>query len=200
MPTNRLTKLDAINAALTAIGSSPISALSGALPRDASIALLVFEEVDREIQGVGWHHNTDYDVELSPDITGLIAVPPDALSIDTDRARSSADDDVVERDGFLWSRRRNSSAFTGPVRCEIVRRLNFEFLPSQFQSYIKASLARELQERVLGDTGKARFLLHTESRARAEAVNADLRASDQTHLDNNLGYDVVGRRGRPYYR
>ena len=88
--------------------------------------------------------------------------------------------------------------FTDPVRCEVVRRLDFGDCPPPFQAYVAALLAVRLQQDVLGDATKNEFLSRRLEMAWAGVLRDDLNQSDQTHLDNDLGFFAVGlrRRGR----
>ena len=54
----RTTELEAINTILSTIGESPLNTLSGSLPVDGTMAKNVLNEINREVQSMGWHFNT----------------------------------------------------------------------------------------------------------------------------------------------
>ena len=51
-----MTKLEAVNLMLDSIGESPVSSLSSGLA-DAETAERIFNQVDKDVQAVGWHVN-----------------------------------------------------------------------------------------------------------------------------------------------
>ena len=191
-----LTKLDAINSALTSAGGSPISSLTGSLSKDAAVALIVFDEVDREVQARGWHWNTDTDVVIMPDTNGFLLVPADALHVDS--LTFSATSDVVIRGDRLFDRGRNTDVFNGDLHCVVVRRLDFESIPSAARDYISARVSRELQMRVLSDPQKDAYLASRVRDAWAGLLIEDLNSSDQRDVDNDLGQRAF--RSTPWFR
>uniref|UniRef100_UPI0040473467 hypothetical protein n=1 Tax=Shewanella sp. TaxID=50422 RepID=UPI0040473467 len=51
-------KLDAVNTMLSSIGEAPVSSLSSGLI-EAEIAETILDTIDREVQSMGWHFNTE---------------------------------------------------------------------------------------------------------------------------------------------
>jgi hypothetical protein len=64
------TKLDAVNTILLSIGEAPVNTLGSGL-QEAEIAEVVLDNINREVQSIGWTFNTDLRLTLSPntDIT-----------------------------------------------------------------------------------------------------------------------------------
>jgi len=60
-----LTKLDAVNRCLRAIGEARINSLDSGVP-DAADAEALIDETVTEILGSGWHFNTEQYVEFEP--------------------------------------------------------------------------------------------------------------------------------------
>ena len=56
--TTRTTQLEAVNTMLSTIGEAPVNSLTGSLPVDASMAVNILNEVNREVQSAGWKFNT----------------------------------------------------------------------------------------------------------------------------------------------
>ena len=50
---------------LSTIGESPINTLTGTLPVDATLAINILDEVNREVQAQGWKFNSSYKVTLT---------------------------------------------------------------------------------------------------------------------------------------
>ena len=75
-------KLDAINTMLSAIGEAPVSSLSSGLI-EAEIAESILNTVDREVQSMGWHFNTELNKSFAQDTNGEIILPADILRADS---------------------------------------------------------------------------------------------------------------------
>ena len=75
------TKLDAVNTMLSAIGEAPVNSLSSGLV-EAEIAETILNTVDREVQSMGWHFNTEYRKSFAKDTNGEIALGTDILRAD----------------------------------------------------------------------------------------------------------------------
>ena len=56
----RTTKIESVNTMLSTIGESPINTLTGTLPVDATLAINILDEVNREVQAQGWKFNSSY--------------------------------------------------------------------------------------------------------------------------------------------
>ena len=81
-----LTELESINAMLSMIGASPVSALSGATSADVAISQAIHSEVSRDVQAGGWHFNREYEVELAPNADKYIYLAPNVLQVDVEPA------------------------------------------------------------------------------------------------------------------
>jgi len=84
MPLAMTTELNAVNTILSAVGEPPVTTLDSQTNADAAIAQNILEEVNREVQTMGWHFNTQHDVEFSPNSDNLIVLPDDVVRIDVD--------------------------------------------------------------------------------------------------------------------
>ena len=122
----RITELQAINRMLAGIGQSPITqaGLDNAANPDVAIATETLYEVSRQIQSEGWAFNKEYNVLMSPNTSGLIAVGPDIMQVDTSQqiyrgrqasgtyydatyygAGSNASMDIIIKDDYLYDKR-----------------------------------------------------------------------------------------------
>lgn len=77
-----LTKLEAVNIILDAIGETPVSSLESGLP-DAEAAETKLNEINKTVQAKGWHQNTEKKLKLMPDSNKNIIVPANYLRVDT---------------------------------------------------------------------------------------------------------------------
>ena len=77
----RTTELEAVNTILSTIGEAPLNTLTGSLPVDGTMAQNILDEINREVQSIGWHWNTHYKVDLNRDTDNKIPVGTDVLRI-----------------------------------------------------------------------------------------------------------------------
>ena len=70
--TTRTTQLEAINTMLSTIGEAPVNSLTGSLPVDASMAVNILNEVNREVQSAGWKFNTSWKKSIQRDVNNKI--------------------------------------------------------------------------------------------------------------------------------
>ena len=77
-----ITKLQAVNLMLDAIGEKPVSSLTSGLA-DAEQAERMFDRVNTDVQSVGWNVNRDRKFELTRDADNKFPLPITTLSVDT---------------------------------------------------------------------------------------------------------------------
>lgn len=142
------TKLDAINTMLSTIGEAPINTLEDIGSVDAVMAEQILDSTSREVQGRGWHWNTEHEYKIQPDVNGSLWLPPTVLRADDSKGRLGKD--VVVRGQRLYDRRRHSYEFTDPMTIDLMVLLEFEELPQPAKHFIMIRSARIFQERVVG--------------------------------------------------
>lgn len=142
------TKLQAVNTMLSAIGEPPVNTLSSQRA-DSNIAEQILDEVSRDVQGYGWHFNTEENITLTPDSDGYIKVSNNIVRVDTDPNRYW-NVDLVLRGDRLYDRVTNSYVFSGPVVITRVVLLEFPEMPEAARNYITIRAARIFCDRMLG--------------------------------------------------
>jgi hypothetical protein len=187
MPVTPMTKLEAVNQMLTAIGESPVNTLFQGTSVDARIAIQVLDEVDRAVQIVGWHFNTEKDYPLSRDVNNNINLSQSIVRVDVDNSIYS-DVDVVQRGTKLYDRKNHTFDFTQDLKGEIILLLSFEELPEPARYYITTRASRIFQDRVVGSGEAARSLMNDEMMALAQLKEFDYDTGDPSIFDN---YDVA---------
>jgi hypothetical protein len=195
----KTTRLDAVNTIISNIGQAPVNSLDSGNPM-VELAGNVLEEVNRSVQSEGWHCNTEYDFPFTPNESDEIAIPSNALSLDT-TPRSSAD--VVERGGKLYDKEAHSFKFTETQYLTVVWLEDFDDLPEAFKKYVTARAANLFAGRTLGSQEAVMFGQNEELYARAalmeyETNQADyniFQGSDRSrHYDPFRPIDVMIRR------
>lgn len=172
-----LSELDAVNAMLRVIGSSPVTRLDDSGVVDAITARQCLQDASREVQARGWHFNTDLNVRLVPEppLPGVVRLPPNCLQADT---ADSHDLDIIARGSCLYDRRNHTKRFSKTLVVHMVLCLPWDDLPAYARAYICARASRQYQMAVVGSETLNASLVHDEQRTlialkTAEARNAD---------------------------
>lgn len=182
--TTRPTRLDAINTMLAGLGEAPVASIEGTnLTYDVQIAKNTLSECLKQVLGVGWHFNTDYDYLLTPDVNKNIFVPADAASVDVD-PMEYPDIDPVIRGNRLYDRKSQGYNFTSPIKAKIIWLIDFEELPQAAQYYITLLAARTFQARVMGSDSVNREASQAEFMAMVAMKQDDDAQSDRTIFDS----------------
>jgi hypothetical protein len=192
------TKLEAVNSMLGHIGEAPVNTISNAtaLPISASVAVSVLDETSREVQLQGWHFNTEVDVELTPDASGNINIPSNAVGVDTVDTTL----DVTQRGARLYNRKERTYTFSSPVKVHVTYLFDWDELNEHARRYITLRASRVFQGRMVGSRELEALIARDEYLARALLEEADYQNSDRTIFDNidaaqrigiNRNYDIV---------
>lgn len=173
------TQLQAINQMLSGIGQAPVVSLDVANP-EIAIALNVLDSVSREVQGEGWHFNTEVNYPFTPDNSGDIYVPSNVLQLSDNKYSNTQKYQTVLRNGKLYDKVNHT--FTFPVgetvKCDVVWQFDFEDLPQVFKDYITQRAARVFAGRVLGSEQMVTFNSTDEGVLRANCIAYDTSSSD----------------------
>lgn len=186
-----ITKLEAVNNILTAIGESRVSSLASGVV-EAEEAEIILETTTREVLAKGWHWNRDEAYRLVPNGAGNIALPTTVLSIDP--AGVDAGKDYVERDGRLYDRKNQTFTIDQPVYCDIIHYFDFETLPYALAKYIEARAARLFQESIEGSVALDSFTARREAEALANLNDAAFEVDDANVLLDSSSVRVIAYR------
>ena len=177
-----LTKLEAVNMVLDAIGESPVSSLTSGLP-DAEAAEAKLDEVRVEILSRGWHQNIEKDVTLKRDANNEILLSNIYLRVDSTGGDKEVN--VVQRYSNgkrkLFDVNKRSYTFTKDLVVDLIIDIPFEELTVELQNYIASRAARKFQESALGSSSLDSFTV----RAEAESW-AGLQDAEAENEDNNI--------------
>jgi len=177
-----LTKLEAVNMVLDAIGESPVSSLTSGLP-DAEAAEAKLDEVRVEILSRGWHQNIEKDVTLKRDANQEILLSNIYLRVDSTGGDKGIN--VVQRYSNgkrkLFDVNKRTFIFTKDLVVDLIIDIPFEELTVELQNYIASRAARKFQESSLGSSSLDSFTV----RGEAEAW-AGLQDAEAENEDNNI--------------
>lgn len=177
-----LTKLEAVNIVLDAIGESPVSSLTSGLP-DAEAAESKLDEVRVEILSRGWHQNIEKNVTLKRDANNEILLSNIYLRVDS--TGGDKDTNVVQRYSNgkrkLFNISEREYTFDKDLVVDLIIDIPFDELTVELQNYIAARAARKFQESSLGSASLDSFTV----RGEAEAW-AGLQDAEAENEDNNI--------------
>jgi hypothetical protein len=190
MSLSMTTELDAINIMLGTIGESPINSLDAATGVvDAVTARAILAEVSVQVQEEGWHFNTEYEFELTPELTSKeIYVPPNVIEADASKYDRN-DIDVAIRGNRLYDRKNKTYQFERPIKADLTVLLEFNELPQAARHYVTIRSARVFQQRVVGSDTLGSFTEADEARALRAMRRYEARTADYNILTGN--YSVM---------
>ena len=173
------TQLQAINQMLVGIGQAPVVSLDIANPEIAT-ALSILESVNREVQGEGWHFNSEVKYPFTPDANDEIIIPENVLQLSDNKYENVQQYQTVIRNGKLYDK--ISHSFTtwtvSPVLCDVVWLFPFEDLPQVFKDYITQRAARVFAGSVVGSQDMFKFNAQDETMLRANCIAYDTGTSE----------------------
>lgn len=159
-----ITKVEAVNRLLAAIGEDPVTTLSAGLD-DAEAAENFLDRVSHDIQAAGWHANTDEKVKIVADATGQYPVSDSWLEVDTVEEHRYIDvavrTDINDGQRKLFDTRYDRRTFTftqSYLYLKIVNEYDFEDLPPLLQAFIAADAAVKYQQSELSSGTIDRYL------------------------------------------
>ena len=187
------TQLDAVNTMLSAIGEAPVNSLSSGLV-EAEIAETILNTVDREVQSMGWHFNTELNKSFAQDTSGNILLGADVLRADATLKVDSKD--LVQRGLKMYDRKNHTFNIGANVALDVVVQLDFDDLPEPAKRYITLRATRIFQDRIVGSNTLHDFQERDEQMALIELKEFDKAADDHNIFDNYDVYGVIDRQGR----
>jgi hypothetical protein len=163
------TELEAVNIMLSVLGQAPVASLDGNLSADAETAQSILKEVSKDIQSQGWHFNTEYEYEFTPDGgTNEITVPSDIVRV----TLADPESYITQRGSKLYNIEDQTFEFTETVKATIVRFLDFTDLPEGARRFIILRASRILSDRMVTDGEAHQFAREDEYLAHA-ALNRE---------------------------
>ena len=187
------TELEAVNVMLSAIGEAPVNSLSSGLI-EAEIAESILNTIDREVQSMGWHFNTDLNRSFAQDTLGQIILPTDILRAD---ATLKADaPNLVQRGLKMYDRANHTFVVGAPANLDVVVQLLFDDVPEPAKRYMVLRATRVFQDRVVGSGTLHDFQQRDEAEALIQLKDFDKSADDHNIFDNYDTFSIIDRQGR----
>jgi len=195
--TTRTTELQAVNQMLSTIGEAPINSLVGTLPTDAVMAINILNEVNREVQMVGWKFNSSYKVSLSRDNSNKIPISANVMHLEFNPLLiNKTSYDPVIRGSFLFNLATESFIWDKNFDdVYIIYLLQFEDLPEPARNYIKVRASRIYHDRLLGATAIHKYSTTDELNALIFLRQSDTATADHS-IFNSLDQFMTVNRSR----
>lgn len=193
MALNRMTRLEAVNIALTSAQIAPVESLSSG-DIDAEQAEIILDENTVEVQTRGWYWNTE-EFTLLPDNNGNIILPDNTLKVDAVDTGLQ----VVQRGDKLYDLTNNTFVFEDKIKLVFVFALNFDELPQTCRRYIAKKTARIFQQRTLGEAQLNNYILQEEQTAWSQMLNEDIEAADYNMITDSIDSLRIVDRNDPFY-
>jgi hypothetical protein len=193
----RTTKIESVNTMLSTIGESPINTLTGTLPVDATLAINILDEVNREVQAQGWKFNSSYKVTLTRNTDNKIPIGNDVMHIEFNHLRENRSSyDPVLRGNFLYNLATESFIWDKNFDdVHIIYLLDFEDIIEQARRYITIRASRIFHDRTLGANALHRFSKEDEFRALSFLKQAEASTADHNIFDSLDQFKTVNRNG-----
>lgn len=172
------TELEAVNAILASVGESPVDTLDDNFV-DAQLARNLLRAELRAVQTLGWHHNTEEDVELTPSLAdSKIYLPQNTIrAVFSDKA-------FVQRGRVVYDKTRRSDTFTAPVTVTLILALGFDEVPEPMRRYATLKAGRRFQDQYQSDNVLHQIHQRDELNAWASLLNYEAEVANWNYLDN----------------
>jgi len=186
-------KLDAVNTMLSSIGEAPVSSLSSGLI-EAEIAESILNTIDREVQSMGWHFNTELNKSFAQTPAGEIILSADILRADATLKANAPN--LVQRGLKMYDRVNHTFIVGTNAALDVVVQLVFDDLPEVAKRYIVLRATRIFQDRVVGSNTLHDFQEKDEQQALVQLKDFDKAADDHNIFDNYDTFSIIDRQGR----
>lgn len=168
--------LDAINDMLASIGEAPVNSLEDSQNVDVENAIRVLEKVNRQVQSKGWSFNHVDEAKLNVDLTThKIKWQDDILYIvGTDGTK------YVQKGEYVYDFDNQKDTFDSDISVELIRLVDFDYMPSVARDYIVAKAARIFQQQTLDDDSIGQHLQVQEGEAWGALQEYEMELGDYT--------------------
>ena len=176
------TELSAVNSILGSIGQAPITSLTGTALQNPEISFIknLLDEVNKDVQSIGWNFNSAYKVKQSPDTNGNYIVPANAILYDISEGQIDRRTNVVKRDGKLFVLVHQTDVFTQDYYFDTISLLQFTDVPPSIQRYIIARASVRAAVQLVSNADLVKLLKMEEEQTKANALNYETEQGDNS--------------------
>ena len=180
---------------LSTIGEAPVNSLTGSLPTDATMAINILDEINREVQSMGWKFNSSYKSTLSRNTDNKIPIANNVLHVEFNHLRENKSSyDPVLRGSFLFNLATETFIWNKDFTdVHIIYLLPFEEIIEQARRFITVRSSRIFHDRTLGANALHRFTQQDELRALAVLKQAEATTADHNIFDSLDQFKTINR-------
>ena len=171
------TELSAVNSILGSIGQSPITTLNFSNPEISYIYNLL-KEANTDVQSEGWSFNKEEHVTLTPDSSGYITLPTNALQYDIHNGFNDRSQNVVVRNGRLYDKVDHTDVFTDELKIDITYLYPFGDLPQVFKRYVIYAASSRAAIQLVSNPQLVQLLQQKEAYARSSCLEYECNQED----------------------
>jgi hypothetical protein len=193
-----LTKLDAVNIVLNAIGETPVSSLTSGLP-DAEAAESKLDATIKEVLAKGWQQNLERGIVMNRNKDNEIIVPRQYLRVDTVAKDKIVNVVIRKQNGKrkLFDLSNYTYKFERDLTVDAIIEIEYESLIFELQNYIAMRAARKFQESAMGSQSLDGFAVRQESEAYAALLDAEAEGEDNNILRDSAHVFYATYRNHP---
>ncbi len=170
---------------LMSVGEAPVNTLNNP-GVDVQIAINTLEEIDREVQNMGWFFNRG-ERTFYPSADNTITMPSDLL-----RWYGLKGTQYTLKAGKLFDFENNTNEFTSKVTLTVVEMQDFDDLPEAAKRFIAVRAARVYADRVLGDNATSAYTRQDEQQA-WQGLRKEQLATSQSDIFGPRNRRIVNR-------
>ena len=185
-PSTAKSELNAVNDVLGAIGQSPVTTLEFNNP-EVFLVYQLLQQVLTDTLSEGWTFNTDREIVYTPNQDGRIVIPPNVLQIDGSGESVNRSTDLVNRNGLLYDKNKNSNKFDGPVSVNQTVLVELDQLPIPFYRYVVAQASVRAASELVNSTDLYKLLTQTASQLRAALLEYECNTGDYSFFGTPQG-------------
>ena len=184
-----MSKVDAVNLILSAIGGAPIDTIDDNNDVDVDNILRLMDRVSRAIQMSGWDFNTYSQFTLQPDALSKRVLWDDSII----KYKVSNGNTIVKRGDYAYDMTNNTFEFDSAIVLKAIVAVDFEELPQAFRDYVAAKTAVQFQSRYMGDDSVSQDLMLELQEAQRAITDYDLNMGDYNMLNLTSVSDALSR-------
>lgn len=179
MATLGMTKLEAANQMLEAVGEMPVAALDTGGTSIEGEAERILDRISEKVQARGWPENTDLGKSLTATAAGAITAPSDTLRIKP--VGSNEDRTLVLQEDSIYDADNATAVFSSgeSISFDIVKELTFANCSPPLKHLIATEASIVFQRRKVKDEEQDAFL--------AQERNIDDIFADHRKIESNRG-------------
>ena len=190
------TELEAINTILACLGESPLATLGDNASVEGQMAEQLLSNTSREIQSMGWHFNTEYKVEFTPDADKYVYLTGNTMRMDVEPGEYTSGD-IVQRGVRMYDRKNHTYEIDSTIKATVVYGLTWDELPEPARRYIVMRSGRIFQDRMVGSGAHHDFTMIEENAALQALRNWEAESQDASVFDNYDVFRVIHRTAAP---